>query len=94
MSLSLADIKKLSELSRLELSEGELLQMQHDLDQVVQYVSKLQSVDIDGVLPMTHAIPMELRRREDVFIEGVGREGLLGSEGYEDGLVKVPKIIE
>jgi hypothetical protein len=37
---------------------------------------------------------MELPLRADTPIATVGREGLLGSQGYEDGLIKVPKIIE
>lgn len=94
MTLSATDIRKLCDLSRLEISEDHIPQMLFDLEKVVRYVSKLEAVDVTDVEPMTHAIPMDLRRRTDEVLPSVGRAGLMGSAEYEDGLVKVPKIIE
>jgi len=68
--------------------------MQKTLNEIVGYVENLQKVDVSGVQPMTHAVPMELSLREDAERPCIGREGLVGSAGFEDGLVRVPKIIE
>lgn len=94
MTFSLDEIKKLSHLARLSLSDQETQRMQHDLNSIVGYVSALEEVNVDGVAPMTHAIPVELPRRVDKAQPTIGREGLMGSKGYEEGLVRVPKIIE
>lgn len=94
MSFTIENVKSLARLARLSLSPEELESMGRDLSKVVGYIESLQRVNIDGVEPMTHAIPVELPMREDKEGLSIGREGLLGSAGYEDGLVKVPKIIE
>lgn len=94
MQFSHDDMTKLARLSRLALSDTELSARQKDLEQILGYVQKLQNIDVSQSKPMTHAVPMELHLRTDEPRPGVGRLGLMGSAGYEDGLVKVPKIIE
>ncbi len=94
MSFSLDEIRKLAKLARLALAEDEMARLQHDLNDIVQYVERLNAINVDGVVPMTHAVPVQFTAREDEVRETIGRAGLLGSAGYEDGLVKVPKIIE
>ncbi len=94
MQFSHDDMTKLARLSRLHLNEAELGARQKDLEQILGYVQTLQAIDISQTKPMTHAVPMELHLRADEPKPGIGREGLLGSAGYEDGLIKVPKIIE
>ncbi|MES2504262.1 MAG: Asp-tRNA(Asn)/Glu-tRNA(Gln) amidotransferase subunit GatC [Myxococcota bacterium] len=94
MQFSAEDMNKLARLSRLALDDEQLLARQKDLQNILGYVDSLQAIDVSNVKPMTHAVPMELFRREDEAKVGIGREGLKGSHGYEDGLVKVPKIIE
>ncbi len=94
MSFTLEQIKKLAELSRLALTDEECTRMHHDLSQIVGYVERLSEVDVTGIEPMTHAVPVDLRLRPDQVQPMVGRKALAGSAGYEDGFVKVPKIIE
>ena len=94
MSISLEAIEKLGQLARLALSKDEVHRLQNDLNKIVGYVENLQKVNVDGVEPMTHAVPVEFLMRLDEAKSVVGREGLKGSSGYEEGLVKVPKIIE
>lgn len=94
MSFSIENIQSLSRLARLSLSDDEIQSTHKTLNEIVEYVESLQKVDVAGIEPMTHAVPMELMLRDDVEKPGIGREGLMGSAGYEDGLVRVPKIIE
>ena len=94
MDFSLEDMKKLARLSRLALSESELNDRKRDLEQILSHVTSLQTLDVVNIEPMTHAVPMDLYLRPDIPQETLGRQGLIGSAGFEDGLVKVPKIIE
>lgn len=94
MSFSIENIRSLCRLARLHLNDDEIQSTQKTLNEIVDYAEALQKVNIDGIEPMTHAVPMELALREDALKPGVGREGLIGSAGYEDGLIRVPKIIE
>lgn len=94
MQFSHENMLKLASLSRLALTDSELAARQKDLEQILDYVTSLQAIDVTHASPMTHAVPMELFLRADEPKEGVARAGLQGSAGYEDGLIKVPKIIE
>ena len=95
MALSQNDAKKIARLSRLALDDKELEKLSGQLNAIVGYVEMLQQVDVTGVEPLSHAIHMEQPRRPDIPLEHpIGRQGIAGSAGYEDGLVKVPKIVE
>jgi aspartyl-tRNA(Asn)/glutamyl-tRNA(Gln) amidotransferase subunit C len=94
MHFETADIEKLARLSRLKLEPAEIEHLKKDLAGIVAYVEGLKAVNVDDISPMTHAIPMDLPQRADEVLPMVGRDGLANSRGYEDGLVKVPKIID
>lgn len=94
MALSLDDIRHLARLARLGLDDAELERLGADLNEIVGYVEQLSKVDVEGVEPLFSPVPAGLRRRADEVAEGIGRRGLEGSQGYEEGLVRVPKIVE
>lgn len=94
MSLSKDEIAHIAHLSRLAMDDATLERLGGDLNAIVQYVDVLNEVDTDGVEPMSHAVPMTLRSRADERTETLGRDALKNSAGYEDGLVKVPKIVD
>lgn len=93
--LALDDAKRLARLSRLALSDGELEALREHLERMVGFVEQLQEIDVTGVEPMTHATSSAAVLREDrVSEECLGRAALRGSAGYEDGLVRVPRVVE
>jgi aspartyl-tRNA(Asn)/glutamyl-tRNA(Gln) amidotransferase subunit C len=94
MSINKAQIEQLGKLSRLFLTEEEINSLQSDLEKIVNYVDELSKVDTTNIEPMIHVGDTSLRLRKDEIKEVVGTKGLLSSLGYEDGLIKVPKIIE
>lgn len=94
MTFSSEEIIKLARLARISLTSAETEHFKTDLSEITKYLSMLEQVDVEGVLPMTHAVPLELPLRADQVKPGVQRAGLVGSAGYDDGLIRVPKIIE
>lgn len=95
MSFSPDEIETLARLSRLSLSDDERKALGEQLVRIVGYVEQLQEVDVDGVEPMSHAIPMTQRMRADEATDDVaGRRALRGSAGYSDGRVRVPRVVE
>lgn len=88
------EIRKLARLSRLAIGDDELAHMGRELSSIVSYVEALATCDTDGVEPMHHAVPTELRLREDARADVVGTRALTGSSGFVAGLVKVPRILE
>ncbi len=49
MAISKDEVKKLADLSRLELSDAEVEKMQKEIDAVISYVDVLQKVDLPEV---------------------------------------------
>lgn len=89
-----SDVMKVAKLARLSLSEEEINRYAHDLERILHFIDQLNEVDVTDVAPMSHAGERSLVLRQDVVHEVLGRACLSSSAGYEDGLVRVPKIIE
>lgn len=89
---------QVAQLARLELSPSEVEVYTHQFNQILQYVQKLQEVDVQGVEPMVHPIPLSTSLREDLIQEPTqdaeGKSLILGSapEILFDGF-KVPPIL-
>lgn len=94
MTLELEDARKSARLSRLALRDEELSAFTHDLARIVSYVAQLQELDVSDVEPLYHPHDHEVSLRADEVREGVGRRGLQDSAAYEDGLIRVPKVVE
>jgi len=66
MSLSLADVKKVANLARLELADADLAAMADQLNAILKYVDQLSEVNTDGLEPLAHPLPVANVFREDV----------------------------
>jgi len=66
MSLSLADVKKVAILARLELSPGDLARMADQLNKILGYVDQLNEVDTEGLEPLAHPLPLSNVFRDDI----------------------------
>jgi aspartyl-tRNA(Asn)/glutamyl-tRNA(Gln) amidotransferase subunit C len=95
MSLSDDQIRRLARLARIALQPGETREIGGRLDRILGLVEEMQAVDAAGIEPMSHALDLVQRLREDEVTE-TGRRELYQSEApaVEDGLYLVPKVIE
>ena len=55
-TIDTAAVKKLADLSRLEFNEDALQEIGGELGNILQFISKLQEVDTDGVQPTTSVL--------------------------------------
>lgn len=94
MTFAKSDLVKVAKLGRLSLTEDEITRLEGDLDRIVTFVAQLNEVSVDNVFPMSHAGDRSLSFREDIACKTIGRECISSSAGFEDGLIRVPKIIE
>jgi aspartyl-tRNA(Asn)/glutamyl-tRNA(Gln) amidotransferase subunit C len=96
MALSLADVKRIASLARLELSPEEERLFAGQLSAVLDYVRQLEELDVSGVQPMTHALSGdETPLREDLVRPGLPPErALAAAAARQGGCFKVPRIIE
>lgn len=88
------DLLKLTKLARLALTEAEKEHLLADLDRIVEHISQLNEVDVENVKPLSHPGDNTLLLRDDEAHDGLGHECVKSSAGFEDGLIRVPKIID
>jgi aspartyl-tRNA(Asn)/glutamyl-tRNA(Gln) amidotransferase subunit C len=99
-------VKKLARLARLALDDAEVRALVPELSAVVRHVDALRSVNTEGVPPMTHGAPIvdeEPPHPPAPSLEDgrggaavLGRRAIEQSAGYDvdDGMVKVPRVVE
>ena len=93
-SLSDGDIAQLAQLSQLRLTADEKKHFRKELSQVIQYIERIQQVQVQDLPRMAHVHDIALPLREDVPQEPcLGTRCIAGSAGYDDGLVRVPGIL-
>ncbi|HET8690251.1 MAG TPA: Asp-tRNA(Asn)/Glu-tRNA(Gln) amidotransferase subunit GatC [Candidatus Saccharimonadales bacterium] len=95
-SLSFDDVKKLADLSQLELSESEANALQTDLAKIIDYVNQLQAVDTEGVEPTYQVNYSGTVTRDDQPVDyGVTPQAMLQlAPDTQDGQIKVPRVIQ
>lgn len=81
-------------LAKLELSEEEKARAKKDMEEMLDYIDKLNELDTTGVEPMSHVFPVQNVFREDVVVNGDGQEITLANapERNADSFL-VPKTI-
>jgi aspartyl-tRNA(Asn)/glutamyl-tRNA(Gln) amidotransferase subunit C len=93
--ISRADVEHMARLARLELSEADKDRMQGELDGILAYIDKLRALDVDGVPPTTHAVPLTNVMRADEPEPSLPSEEMLANAPDRNGeYVRVPRIIE
>lgn len=93
--ITIADVERVARLARLELTEDEKKLFVGQMDSIIGYVEKIKGLDTDGVMPTSHAVPMENAFREDEVRPSIGVDNALGNAPYRVGsFFKVPKVIE
>ncbi|MBV5341950.1 MAG: Asp-tRNA(Asn)/Glu-tRNA(Gln) amidotransferase subunit GatC [Deltaproteobacteria bacterium] len=95
MKMTTADVEYVARLARLELTAGEKELFAGQMDAILGYVEKLKGVDTDGIIPTSHAVPMENSFREDIVCPSIGLEKALANAPERAGsFFAVPKVIE
>ena len=92
--INLSDARHVAKLARLALDEQQLQKFAGQLESILEYVAKIGEVDISGVEPMAHAIPLVNVLREDTVEPSLPLDKVLQNAPENDGpFFKVPKII-
>ena len=95
MKMTAADVEYVARLARLELTPGEKELFAGQMDAILGYVEKLKGVNTEGIVPTSHAVPMENAFREDVVQSSIGLERALANAPERAGtFFAVPKVIE
>lgn len=89
------DVTYVARLARLSLTETEVGEFQAQLDDILAYVDQIKALDVDGIEPTAHAMPLRNVLREDEPSPCLDRDRVLANAPavYQDQF-EVPPIIE
>ena len=95
MKLSREEVRHVATLARLRLTPEEEGRLTEQLENILQYMEKLNQLDISGVEPFSHAVDVVNAFRDDKVTNHPNAEALLANAPDKDQtFFKVPKIIE
>ncbi|VGO20115.1 Asp-tRNA(Asn)/Glu-tRNA(Gln) amidotransferase subunit GatC [Pontiella sulfatireligans] len=89
------DVGYVAHLARIDLTSEETALFQGQLNQVLQYVEQLNELDVEGVEPMAHAIPVyNVLRKDELGLSLDHADVVANAPSSSDGHIRVPKIID
>lgn len=92
---SAIDIRHLSSLAKLRLTEAEAQAVSRDLARIIAMVDQMQTIDTEAVEPLAHPLDSQARLRPDTVTESVDRDLYQrGAPATRDGLYLVPRVVE
>ena len=95
MQITKQEVEYVAKLARLNLTEEEKETLNKNMEDIIEFANKLNSLDTEGVEPTAMILPMYNVFREDNVEASYNREEILkNAPSAEDGCFKVPKIVE
>ncbi len=89
------DVKYVAHLARMQLSDEEIATFQSQLEHVLVHVRELSELDVEGVEPTAHAVPVHNVFREDAVRPSLDHDRVMANAPQaRQGLFMVPQIIE
>ncbi|MBX3488158.1 MAG: Asp-tRNA(Asn)/Glu-tRNA(Gln) amidotransferase subunit GatC [Parvibaculum sp.] len=95
MSVDQKTVRHIARLARIAVRDDELEALEKELNGILDWVEQLGEVDVTGVEPMTSAVEVAMKMRDDVAVtENLQKEVTRNAPGAEDGFYVVPKVVE
>jgi aspartyl-tRNA(Asn)/glutamyl-tRNA(Gln) amidotransferase subunit C len=98
MAITTADVEKIAELARLELTPEETESFTNQLSSIITHIDKLNELDTSDVAPMSHCSTAtgsaESAWRDDIVGPSLGANAATeNAPDHEGGYFKVPRVI-
>ena len=74
--LSKEEVLKIAKLSKLKLSDEELIDMEKSLNEIFEYIKQINEVDVSNVDPLYNVLEIKDRTREDI-VKNTEKKGRL-----------------
>lgn len=95
MKITDKDVIYIAELSRLTLTKEEINMFKSQLNAILDYVEKLNSLDTSTVEPTAHVILLKNVMRDDITEPSLHQQDAIkNAPDATDKFFRVPKIIE
>lgn len=95
MKISREEVLHIAHLARLEFKEEEIERFTVQLNDILSYIDKLNTVSTENIEPMTHATTLYNVFREDIAETPLDVEEAVANAPDQSGtLFRVPRIID
>lgn len=95
MSIDKKTVEYVAHLARIELQDKELEKISLQLQSILDFIDTLSKVNVEGVFPTSHILPISNVLRGDVPRESLSPEKALQNAPHEkSGFFVVPKVID
>ena len=95
MAVTIKDVEYIADLARLKFSKEEIENFTKQLNQILEYMEKLNELDTSNVEPLSHPVEGTNVFREDKVEESISREeALKNAPDSDDVFIRVPKVID
>jgi len=95
MSVTKSEVEHIAKLAKLKFDESEIDGFTSQLNQILEYVDKLNELDTDNVKPLSHPVEGQNVFREDELKDSISTEDALkNSASKTEEYFKVPKVIK
>jgi aspartyl-tRNA(Asn)/glutamyl-tRNA(Gln) amidotransferase subunit C len=92
--ITTSDVQKVAKLARLRLTDDELHRFTDQLAAVLEHAADLETLDLDGVEPMAHPVPLTNVLRADEPGTPLDRDEVLAvAPAAEAGQYRVPPVL-
>lgn len=89
------EVRKVAKLGRLKLTDADVARYATQLTAILGYVAQLKAVDVTGIEPMAHPLPLKNVLRADVVMPALATETVLANAPGRDGpYFTVPKVLD
>lgn len=89
------DLEKLAKLARLKIKDGEREALIHALNDILGFVERLNTAEIENIIPLSHPLDMHQRLRSDEVVEADESERLREiAPDWHDNFYTVPKVLD
>lgn len=94
-ALELEQVQQVALLSALELTDAEARVLADELGAVLQHMQALSALDVTGVEPTVHPVPLGAPGREDRVLPSLPQDVALAAAPESDqGGFAVPKVLD
>jgi aspartyl-tRNA(Asn)/glutamyl-tRNA(Gln) amidotransferase subunit C len=95
MKITREEVAHVARLARLEVDDAEMEAYTDQLNAILQYADKLNRLDTENIQPTAHVLPLKNVFRQDKARPCLPREeALANAPDEEDGMFRVPRVIE
>lgn len=95
MAVTIKEVEHIAKLAKLKFNEAEKEKLQGELNKVLEYIDKLNELDLANVEPLENINETENVFREDEVKPGLTKEeALKNAPSKTDNFFKVPKVLD